>query len=305
MEPVVRSIRDEQDIVTVWLDVPGMRQDQRRTCAVQHDGFDPLARRAVAGRDRIGLRQQGQVAAVRMAHHRTCHVGCVDDRFERAQPGVSAIAPEALGDALGSVAQQVQGGGGEIGQRRGRARRRGQLEQAGRREPEQVAIEPARECQRGPRAHRAIGLVVEQHEQALAGHGVLQSVGASFSPCAGRGLTPRKKVSRPLRDDARMSHRIAVIQGHPDAAGAHYGHTLADAYAQGALAAGHALRRIEVAQIDFPWLRSKAEWEQGALPVSLQEAQAAIQWANHLVFVFPLWLGGMPALLKGFLEQVA
>jgi putative NADPH-quinone reductase len=118
-------------------------------------------------------------------------------------------------------------------------------------------------------------------------------------------LTPRKKVSRPLRDDARMSHRIAVIQGHPDAAGAHYGHTLADAYAQGALAAGHALRRIEVAQIDFPWLRSKAEWEQGALPVSLQEAQAAIQWANHLVFVFPLWLGGMPALLKGFLEQVA
>ena len=28
-------------------------------------------------------------------------------------------------------------------------------------------------------------------------------------------------------------------------------------------------------------------------------------WATHLVFFFPLWLGDMPAMLKGFLEQVA
>ena len=27
-------------------------------------------------------------------------------------------------------------------------------------------------------------------------------------------------------------------------------------------------------------------------------------WADHLVFLYPLWLGSMPALLKGFLEQV-
>jgi putative NADPH-quinone reductase len=26
-------------------------------------------------------------------------------------------------------------------------------------------------------------------------------------------------------------------------------------------------------------------------------------WAGHLVIIYPLWLGGMPALLKGFLEQ--
>jgi putative NADPH-quinone reductase len=33
--------------------------------------------------------------------------------------------------------------------------------------------------------------------------------------------------------------------------------------------------------------------------------QQAIARADHLVFFFPLWLGGMPALLKGLLEQVA
>ncbi|TGV73921.1 flavodoxin family protein, partial [Mesorhizobium sp. M00.F.Ca.ET.158.01.1.1] len=34
------------------------------------------------------------------------------------------------------------------------------------------------------------------------------------------------------------------------------------------------------------------------------EAAEAIVWAEHIVFVFPLWLGTMPAILKAFLEQV-
>jgi putative NADPH-quinone reductase len=70
-------------------------------------------------------------------------------------------------------------------------------------------------------------------------------------------------------------------------------------------AVGHEVRRVDVANIDFPLLRNQEEWEHGALPESLQEAQDAIQWAQHLVLFFPLWLGDMPALLKGFLEQVA
>jgi putative NADPH-quinone reductase len=41
------------------------------------------------------------------------------------------------------------------------------------------------------------------------------------------------------------------------------------------------------------------------LPEGLQQAQQDIAWAEHLVLFFPLWLGDMPALLKGFLEQVA
>lgn len=62
---------------------------------------------------------------------------------------------------------------------------------------------------------------------------------------------------------------------------------------------------VEVAQLDFPLLRSKLAWDDGALPPALEPAQQAIGWAEHLLLVFPLWLGGMPALLKGFLEQVA
>lgn len=102
-----------------------------------------------------------------------------------------------------------------------------------------------------------------------------------------------------------MGKRILILQGHPDATARHYCHALAEAYADGARRAGHSVETCEIAQLDFPLLRSKADWDDGPTPDSLKPAQEAILRAEHLVFVFPLWLGGMPALLKGFLEQVA
>ncbi|MFO1328133.1 MAG: NAD(P)H-dependent oxidoreductase [Rubrivivax sp.] len=99
--------------------------------------------------------------------------------------------------------------------------------------------------------------------------------------------------------------RILIVQGHPDAGGGHLCHALAQAYAEGARGAGHELRQVDVATLDFPLLRSQQEWTDGALPPALAPVQQDILWADHLLFVFPLWLGDMPALLKGFLEQVA
>src|SRR3546814_16004452 len=36
----------------------------------------------------------------------------------------------------------------------------------------------------------------------------------------------------------------------------------------------------------------------------IHKAQADIRWADHLVILYPLWLGDVPALLTGFLEQI-
>nr|WP_316642786.1 NAD(P)H-dependent oxidoreductase [uncultured Roseateles sp.] len=99
--------------------------------------------------------------------------------------------------------------------------------------------------------------------------------------------------------------RILIIQGHPDALAPHFCHALAQAYREGAEQAGHSVRVLDVAALDFPLLRSQADWEHGELPPSLLPAQQDIAWCEHLVLFFPLWLGDMPALLKGFLEQVA
>jgi putative NADPH-quinone reductase len=102
-----------------------------------------------------------------------------------------------------------------------------------------------------------------------------------------------------------MPRRVQLIQAHPDGSAPHLCHALAEAYAEGAAQAGHELRRVELARLDFPLLRSQQEWEEGPLPPVLQPAQDAIAWCEHLVIFFPLWLGDMPALLKAFLEQVA
>jgi putative NADPH-quinone reductase len=101
-----------------------------------------------------------------------------------------------------------------------------------------------------------------------------------------------------------MARRIVIIQGHPDPAGGHLGHALADAYARGAVLAGHDVARVDVARLDFPLLRRKAEFDSGSVPIVLQPAQDAIGAADHLAIFYPLWLGTMPALLKAFFEQV-
>lgn len=102
-----------------------------------------------------------------------------------------------------------------------------------------------------------------------------------------------------------MGKRILILQGHPDASRCHFLHALADAYGDAAAAAGHEVKRISIAQLDFPLLRSQDEWEHGDVPAGLRESQESIRWAEHLVIFFPLWLGDMPALVKAFLEQVA
>lgn len=101
-----------------------------------------------------------------------------------------------------------------------------------------------------------------------------------------------------------MTKQIAIIQGHPDPQGHHFGHALAEAYASAAQEAGHQVRTIEVAKLEFPLLRSKEEFENGTPPASIRQAQESIRQAEHLVFFYPLWMGSMPAILKAFLEQV-
>lgn len=99
--------------------------------------------------------------------------------------------------------------------------------------------------------------------------------------------------------------RILIVQGHPDAGAAHLCHALAAAYAEGARQTAGEVRLLDVARLDFPLLRSQRDWEQEPVPPGLAGPQQDIAWAQHIVFFFPLWLGDMPALLKGFLEQVA
>jgi putative NADPH-quinone reductase len=100
-----------------------------------------------------------------------------------------------------------------------------------------------------------------------------------------------------------MSRRILVLDGHPDPRSEHFVHGLATAYRESAQAAGHDVRTIGIAALDFPLLRSPDEFQHGRPPAAIAAAQSDIDWANHIAIFYPLWLGSMPALTKAFFEQ--
>jgi putative NADPH-quinone reductase len=100
-----------------------------------------------------------------------------------------------------------------------------------------------------------------------------------------------------------MKKRILIIDGHPDSNQARYVHALAHAYQQGAESAGHEVRTIAVGALEFPLLRTSEEFQSQAPPDVIRECQQNLAWANHWLILYPLWLGSMPAALKGFFEQ--
>ncbi|MGE0500553.1 MAG: NAD(P)H-dependent oxidoreductase [Rhizobiaceae bacterium] len=99
------------------------------------------------------------------------------------------------------------------------------------------------------------------------------------------------------------ARNVLIVIGHPDPSPGRLCRALADAYAEGARNAGHAVRTLDLATLEVPMLRSGTEFLDGKVPEALADASAAIGAASHIVFVFPLWLGTMPALMKAFLEQ--
>lgn len=62
------------------------------------------------------------------------------------------------------------------------------------------------------------------------------------------------------------SKHILLIQGHPDADAPHLCHALAASYPTGAHEAGHRMRWLNVAELDFPLLRSQKAWEDIVAP---------------------------------------
>ena len=95
-----------------------------------------------------------------------------------------------------------------------------------------------------------------------------------------------------------MGRKILVILGHPRSeslCGA-----LSRAYVEGAAAAGHEVRQLELGALSFdPILRESVRGTQPLEP-DLVRAQEVINWAEHHVFVYPTWWRGRPAMIKGF-----
>jgi len=98
-----------------------------------------------------------------------------------------------------------------------------------------------------------------------------------------------------------MSKKITVILGHPDSTS--YCGAIARKYEEAAQHSGHQVRLLKLGDLDFDPILHRGYKEIQALEPCLLEAQDAISWSNHLVFVYPVWWGAMPAILKGFFDR--
>jgi len=96
-----------------------------------------------------------------------------------------------------------------------------------------------------------------------------------------------------------MTKKILVILGQPQKQS--YGAALMQAYVEGARGAGAEVRELFLGDLQF---NAVAAGGPAPLEPDLAQAQEAIKWAEHLVFVYPIWWGTIPALLKGFIERV-
>ena len=99
-----------------------------------------------------------------------------------------------------------------------------------------------------------------------------------------------------------MRKRILVILGHPS--NHSFCAAVAGAYLDTARAAGHEVRELRLGQLDFDPILREGYRQVQPLEADLVAAQEAISWAQHLVFAYPIWWGGAPALLKGFVDRV-
>ncbi|MDH4472587.1 MAG: NAD(P)H-dependent oxidoreductase [Fluviicola sp.] len=96
--------------------------------------------------------------------------------------------------------------------------------------------------------------------------------------------------------------KILVINGHPNLAS--FNRALADAYISGAEKAGAEVKTLTIAELDFNPSLQFGYQQRMELEPDLVNAQKLILWADHLVWVHPVWWGGLPAVTKGFIDRV-
>jgi putative NADPH-quinone reductase len=95
--------------------------------------------------------------------------------------------------------------------------------------------------------------------------------------------------------------KITIVVGHPQH------NTLCEAlgkaYQSAAQAAGHEAALFTLAEMKFDPILHEGYRKVQPFEPDLDAAYRALAACDHLVLIFPLWCGDMPALMKGFLER--
>lgn len=96
--------------------------------------------------------------------------------------------------------------------------------------------------------------------------------------------------------------KILIINGHPNPDSFNFG--IANEYQKGALVSGALVETITIASITFNPNLAFGYQKRIELEPDLLESWEKIKRADHLVWVHPVWWGGLPAVTKGFIDRL-
>lgn len=99
-----------------------------------------------------------------------------------------------------------------------------------------------------------------------------------------------------------MKKRIAIIIGHPDKESFNF--ALAESYKKGLEASGMEFQEIVISDLKFNPNLQYGYRKRTELEPDLLKSQEILKWADHLVWIYPVWWGSVPAVMKGFLDRV-
>lgn len=96
--------------------------------------------------------------------------------------------------------------------------------------------------------------------------------------------------------------KILIINGHPNKESFNY--ALADSYERGALQSNAKISKIEIGKLSFNPNLEFGYQKRIPLEPDLLKALEKIKSAEHIVWFFPMWWYGYPAIMKGFIDRV-
>ncbi len=96
--------------------------------------------------------------------------------------------------------------------------------------------------------------------------------------------------------------KILIINGHPNKDS--FNAAISAEYKKGALKSGADIDEIAISDLEFNPNLAFGYQKRRELEPDLQLAWEKIKYADHLVWVHPVWWGGLPAITKGFIDRL-